>query len=135
MDQNKKKQVLNFDQAKKLAKDTVALGQKQVQQQKSIFENLMKEVEDINPALGGFEELGSILSLSEESFALIGPIFLDELQKSLNNTEDKIMLIQSMNVSNTKLEDLMESYNNLVYKIDSFFTSLILLNYESIIDK
>ena len=60
---------------------------------KSIFEGLMDEMQTINPALGGFEELASILSLSEDSFSLIGPVFLDELQKSLNNNEDKLMLI------------------------------------------
>lgn len=118
MAQNKK-QIINFNDARKAAQQTVTVGQNQIAQQKSIFENLMKEVETINPALGGFDELASILSLPEESFSLIAPVFLDELQKSLNNTEDKIMLIQSMNVSGTKLEDLMESYNKVTEQIDS----------------
>ena len=79
----------------------------------------------INPALGGFEELASILSLSEDSFSLIGPVFLDELQKSLNNNEDKLMLIQAMNASGTKLEDLMETYGQLVHKIDTEFDGVM----------
>lgn len=85
----------------------------------------MAEMEHINPELGGFDELISVLSLSEDSFALIGPVFLDELQKSLNANPDKLMLIQAMNASGTKLEDLMESYSELVHKIDTDFDGTI----------
>ena len=120
MDQNKK-QIFSIQEARNAAKNLVASGQEPALKQKSLFENLMAEMEHINPELGGFDELISVLSLSEDSFALIGPVFLDELQKSLNANPDKLMLIQAMNASGTKLEDLMESYRELVYKIDTDF--------------
>ena len=56
-----------------------ASAQTQAQERKSIFENLMKEVENINPELGGFEELAALLALPEEEFSIISNIFLDEL--------------------------------------------------------
>jgi hypothetical protein len=60
---------------------------------KSIFEDLMSQIGQVNPSLGGFEELSAILALPEEQFQLIAPIFLDELQKSMNNIDDKLLLI------------------------------------------
>ena len=124
MAQNNKK-IINIADARKMAQNTALAGQNAMAQHNSMFESLMKELEQINPALGGFEELSAILTLSEESFSLIGPVFLDELQKSLNNVQDKLVLIQAMNASNTRLEDLMESYNEIVVKIDTEFTGLL----------
>jgi dUTP pyrophosphatase len=93
-----------------------------------MFETLMEEVENINPALGGFEELASLLSLPDEQFALIAPIFLDELQKSMNNIDDKLFLIQAMNASGTKLEDLQQSYLQLNQHIDTQFATILSAN-------
>jgi hypothetical protein len=31
--------------------------------------------------------------LPDESFTLMAPLFLDEMQKALNNTEDKMVLV------------------------------------------
>jgi hypothetical protein len=50
-------------------------------------------VENINPALGGFDELGAILGLPEEEFSIIAPIFLNELQKSMNDIDDRYMIV------------------------------------------
>jgi len=36
------------------------------QKRKSIFENLMREIENVNPSLGGFEELAALLTLPDE---------------------------------------------------------------------
>ena len=94
-------------------------------EQRSMFEELLNQIEKINPELGGFEEISALLSLPDEQFALIAPIFLEELQKSLNNTEDKLMLIQAMNVSGTRLEDLRQSYNELAEAIDEQFATTI----------
>jgi hypothetical protein len=35
----------------------------QQEEQKSFFENFLKQIEEINPALGGFEEFSALLSL------------------------------------------------------------------------
>ena len=82
--------------------------QEVAQERKSTFEALMNEIEKINPSLGGFEELGAMLALPDEHFALISPIFLDEMQKTMNNIDDKLLLIQAMNLKGTKLEELQE---------------------------
>ena len=127
MDQNNKK-IINFADARQMAHDMVNRAEEQSREQKSLFEGLMKEVQNVNPALGGMEELGALLTLPEEHFALIAPVFLDELQKSMNNIDDKLVLIQAMNASGAKLEDLQESYLLLSQHIDKEFTTILSTN-------
>jgi dUTP pyrophosphatase len=85
----------------------------------------MEEIQTINPSLGGFEELGALLSLEEEHFALIAPVFLDELEKSMNNIDDKLLLVQAMNLNGLKAEDVQQNYIDLVEHIDSHFANVL----------
>ena len=119
------KNVINLQDARNAAKKMTAAAEAQTNERKSMFEDLMKEVENINPELGGFEELGALLGLPDEEFALIAPIFLDELQKSMNNVDDKLLLVQAMNVEGTKLEDLQQNYMALSEQIDTQFKDTI----------
>ena len=111
--------------AQKAAQDMTNKIQEAAQERKSTFEALMNEVEKINPQLGGFEELGAMLALPDEHFALIAPIFLDEMQKSMNNIDDKLLLIQAMNLNGTKLEELQEAYMKLIENIDIQFAEVL----------
>ena len=119
------KKIVNLNDARQAAQNMTASAQTQAQERKSIFENLMKEVENINPELGGFEELAALLALPEEEFSIISNIFLDELQKSMNNVDDKLLLVQAMNIEGTKLEDLQQSYLTLSEQIDTQFKDTI----------
>lgn len=87
-------------------------------EKKNLFEEIAKEIEQVNPALGGFEELAEILALPEDKFAILEPIFIDELQKSFNNISDKLVLVQTLNASGIKVEDLQESYLKINEEID-----------------
>ena len=125
MAQNK---IINFNNpaaVRETAQEFVNKTNEAKVEQRSMFEELLNQIEKINPELGGFEEISALLTLPDEQFALIAPIFLEELQKSLNNTEDKLMLIQAMNVSGTKLEDLRQSYNELAEAIDTQFADVV----------
>lgn len=121
-------QIHNIGDIKKAA-DSVAQQSLQFsEERKSMFEELLKEIENINPALGGFEEFSMLLSMPEESFEVIGPIFLDELQKSFNNIDDKLTLIQAMNAAGTKVEDLQEQYMQIVEQIEVQFADILSQN-------
>lgn len=85
----------------------------------------MNEVENINPSLGGFEELSALLTLPDEQFVLISPFFLDEMQKSMNNIDDKLLMVQAMNLNGTKLEELQEAYTKLIMSIDEQFAEIL----------
>ena len=123
MDQNETK-VIAFD-PKKAVENIVEKNEAIQAEKKNIFEALMSELQKVNPATGGLEELGAILSLPEEQFNIIAPIFLEELERSMNNIDDKLLLAQSMNITGTKLEDIRDSYMLIYEQIDRDFDDLI----------
>lgn len=143
MAQNK---IINFEDARNAAKNVVSAQQKQQEERKSVFEALMAEVEKVNPAMGGFEEMSMLLALPEEQFAMLAPVFLEELEKSFNNVEDKLFIAQAMNVSGTKMEDLQQTYADLILALDDqfkdvmssqkidFLKRLLAISYNSIAD-
>lgn len=122
MDQNK---IINFDDAKKAAKNVVQQAQEQQNKQKGMFEKLLSEVGKINPELGGFDELAALLTLPDEQFVLISPIFLNELEKSFNNIDDKLFLAQAMNAAGTRVEDMQEVYSKLIISLNEEFESVL----------
>ena len=122
MAQNK---IINFNDARKAANDLVNAQQTQQQERKSTFEALMAEVEKVNPSMGGFEELSMLLALPEEHFAMLAPVFLEELEKSFNNVEDKLFIAQAMNAAGAKMEDLQESYTALIASLDKEFSGVM----------
>ena len=99
--------------------------QQEYEEKQSIFEKLLKEIEKVNPSLGSFEELSALLALPEEHFAIIAPVFLNEMQKAMNNIDDKLLLVQAMNLSGTKIEDLQKTYAQLIENIDIQFAETI----------
>lgn len=112
-------------EVKEAAQSVVSQAQQISENQRSLFQSMMEQIQNINPSLGGFEELGALLAMPEKEFSLIAPIFLDELQKSMNNIDDKYILIQAMNVSGLKVEDLQRQYQALVQRIDEEFKDIL----------
>ena len=98
-----------------------AAAQNVAVERKSVFEKLLAEVEKVNPAMGDFRELAMLLTLPDEQFILIAPIFLEELEKSFNNIDDKLFLAQAMNAAGTKVEDMQQAYAQLIGAIDEQF--------------
>ena len=96
------------------------------QTEENSIEKIMEEFNIIDKAgLGGIEELGAILSLPEKQFNIIAPIFLDELEKSYNSNDDKLFLVQAMNMAGTKLEDLQIAYLALIEKLDKEYDGIL----------
>ena len=125
MAQNKIIPFNTTEDVKKAAQNTVTKAQAIEAERKGMFEQLLSEVEKVNPALGGFEEFAALLSLPDEQFVLIAPIFLGELEKSFNNIEDKLFLAQAMNAAGTRVEDMQEAYSKLILSIDEEFGELL----------
>jgi hypothetical protein len=75
--------------------------------------------------MGGFDEFAVMLSLPEEQFVLLAPVFLEELEKSFNNVQDKIFIAQAVNAAGQKLEDVQAAYIQLIEGIDKQFESLL----------
>ena len=120
--------IINFktvQDAQDAARKTVERAQQVQTEQKSTFEALLQEVEKVNPALGGFDELAALLALPDEQFVLISPVFLAELEKSFNNIDDKLFLAQAMNAAGTRVEDMQEAYTQLINAIDVNFEGIL----------
>lgn len=123
MAQNKK--IVTFNDARNMAKNMVERSEKQQKEAQGMFERLLEQVDKVNPGLGGFEEMAVLLTLPDDQFSLIAPVFLTELEKSYNNIEDKLVLAQAMNAAGTRLEDLYNSYSKLIESIDKEFELIL----------
>jgi hypothetical protein len=91
--------MLRIEEARQAARAMNQQTEERMTQKKGAFEQLLNEIQKVNPGLGGFDELAMMLSLPEEQFALLAPIFLEELQKSYNNVQDKIFIAQAVNAA------------------------------------
>ena len=118
MAQNNNK-VLKIEDAKKIAQAINQESQDKIEYKRSLFEKLLGEMQKVNPAAGGFDELAMILSLPEEHFLVLAPVFLDELEKSYNNVQDKIFIAQAVNATGQKLEEIEAIFRQIMSSIDT----------------
>ena len=122
MAQNK---IVNFDDARKAAQKINQDTLDKQKEKQSAFETILNGIEKINPSLGGMEEMSMILSLPEEHFAILAPVFLDELEKTYNNVQDKIFIAQAVNAAGQKIEDIQMLFMQLIDSIDGQFKDLL----------
>lgn len=106
------------DKAKEAAQKLVAQQEEINKSKQFSFEEFANTLSNIDPSFGGFDELGAMLALPEEHFAILAPIFLDELERGLNNVNDKLLMVQSMNLAGLNVEQLREQYEAIYHNID-----------------
>ena len=90
----------------------------EVEQKKFEFQKFMETLQEMNPELGGFDELGAMLALPEEQFVILAPVFLNELEKGFHNINDQMVMVQSMNIMGLKTENVREQYEAICQEID-----------------
>ena len=117
--------IINFEDARKMAKNITERHEHANQEKNSVFEVLLNNVDKINPQLGGFDEFAQLLSMPDEQFILIAPIFLDELERSFNNIEDKLFMAQAVQAAGSRLEDILGAYTNLIAQVDNEFSTIL----------
>ena len=105
-------------QAQEAAKKLVTQQEKINESKKFAFEDFANTLNNIDPSLGGFDELGAMLALPDEHFALLAPVFLDELERGLNNVNDRLLMVQSMNLAGLTVEQMQEQYKAICDGID-----------------
>jgi dUTP pyrophosphatase len=111
-------EIHTIEEAKAAAQRTVE-SQRQLNEQKKFeFESYMKALQEVNPDIGGFDELATLLAMPEEHFALLAPVFLDELEKGLKNINDQMIMVQTMNTMGLKIENVREQYEAIYKEID-----------------
>lgn len=60
----------------------------------------------------------ALLDLKDEEFELVAPGVIQSFQQSINNPNDKIALVQALNATGGKVEDLIISFNEIADNID-----------------
>ena len=78
----------------------------------------LKQIAEIAPQDGGFEEVAVMLSLPDEHFQLLAPIFLRELEKGYHNINDQMSMVQAMNLAGIRAEDARTEYIKICQQID-----------------
>lgn len=93
-------------------------------EEKSFFEELFNSIGQVNPELGDFEEISSILALPDDQFKIFSEIFLDELQKGLNNNQNMISILGNMSKIGSNAEELRRVFEEVIEQIDEQLTTL-----------
>lgn len=106
----------------------VAQKEKETGKKYNPIEDYLTQVENVMPEFGGMEELGAILSLDDENFNLIASAFIMNLERAINNINDKMLLIQGMNAMGYKAEDVVVAYSSICSEIDEQLASTIPAN-------
>lgn len=106
------------EQAKELAQSLVSQQEAINENKKFEFEKFANTIKDLDPNLGGFDELATMLALPDETFAMVAPVFLDELERGLKNVNDQLLMVQSMNLAGLSLDQLQEQYESIYKNID-----------------
>ena len=91
---------------------------KLTERQNNPLDAYFSQMETIMPGFGGMEEIGAMLALDDSEFKLIAQPFLIELQRSVNNLNDRMLLIQGMNAAGYKAEDILAAYVTITQEID-----------------
>ena len=91
-------------------------------QNKSELEKILDTLKETNADIG-IEELGALLALPDEDFNLMSELILLELEKSLNNTNDKIVLEKMLRESSTTGREVAAAYQEVINEIDNALPS------------
>ena len=114
-----KANMLNTKEQAIAAADKIIKSQRsQIEEKRFEFEKFMNALQEVNPEMGGFDELGAMLALPEDQFALIYPVFLGELERGYHNINDQMVMVQSMNMLGMKAENVREQYEEIYKEID-----------------
>lgn len=68
---------------------------------------------------GPMKAIFSILALPEDQFAILSEQMLNELEKSVNLPEDKLLMVQALNSSGLKVQDLNQYHDKLIESVES----------------
>ena len=63
--------------------------------------------------------IGSIINMEDDKFEILSPAIMQSFQQSVNNPNDKIGLVQSLNAIGAKAEDLTDAFMQYADEVDN----------------
>lgn len=88
-----------------------------------VADSLKDVVEEAGLDPNSLQEIATILAVPDDQFAIFAPGILQAFQQSINNPNDKIALVQAINASGMRAEDLTGSFDSVCEEIDKLTTS------------
>ena len=80
---------------------------------------MLDSLSELNGEQFSLEAFASVLALPDEEFKTLSGIILDELNKSLNNSNDILLLAQSFNAQGITSDEVIANFKELATQIDS----------------
>lgn len=80
---------------------------------------MLDSLSELNGEQFSLEAFASVLALPDEEFKTLSGIILDELNKSLNNPNDRLLLAQSFNAQGITSDEVIANFKELAAQIDS----------------
>ena len=118
MENNKIIDLANTAVSTETESPTEELAAEPVEQKNNLMDLIMEEIAKINPMFGGFEELAAMLALPDDQFELLSTYFLDELERSMNSSNERLMLINLMTANGLNTNELATAYSSMTDEID-----------------
>ena len=84
----------------------------------SLMDEIMEALKDTTSAVG-LEEFAALLAIPDDQFEILSNMVLEELQKALNEPQDRVMLLESLRRQNVQVEDVEKFRTQLITEIDS----------------
>lgn len=94
---------------------------------KNVLTSSIEAINSVAPELlgeDGVTAIASLMSLPDKEFEILSSQLLFNLEKDLNNAEDRIILVQALNASGYKVEDLVNAFDEICKQIDEQMTTL-----------
>lgn len=117
--------ITTMQDAQDAAKKMVGEDEESKEQRKGIFDIVAEQMQIAAPDLGGMKELGVLLNLPEEHFNILAPVFLEELDKSFRQSDEKIALIQVMNSGGVRVDEMIEFYDEVAEQLDDQLSEIL----------
>lgn len=80
---------------------------------------MLDSLSELNGEQFSLEAFASVLALPDEEFKTLSGIILDELNKSLNNPNDRLLLAQSFNAQGITSDEVIANFKELATQIGS----------------
>ena len=91
------------------------ITKEQIAEISETLEALLNEGDETSPLL---QEFLTLFSMDEDNFKLLAPGVLQSYQQIVNNPNDKLALVQTLNAAGVFAEDLIANFASLNDEID-----------------
>ena len=118
-------EIKTIQDAKEVAQKITQSKRDAIEQNRFEFEQYLNAIQEIAPEAGGFDEIATLLAMPEEQFTIIAPAFIAELERGMRSVNDKMFMVQTMNSTGLRVEDVREQYSAISEEIDTQLSAVL----------